>query len=140
MWCLRYWYRRSPDARGMTNCLLQWETKWGNLKLPTYDKELYALVRALEIWQHYLWPKKFMVHTDYKSLKHLKGQHKLNKRHARWVESIETFLYVICCKQGKENVVADVLSRRYVLISTFNAKLLGFKHIKELYANKHDLS
>ena len=33
-----------------------------------------------------------------------------------------------------------MLSRRYVLISTFNAKLLGFKHIKELYANDHDFS
>jgi len=24
-----------------------------------YDKELYALVRVLETWQHYLWPKVF---------------------------------------------------------------------------------
>jgi hypothetical protein len=34
------------------------------------------------------------------TLKHLKGQHKLNKRHARWVEFIETFPYVIRYKQG----------------------------------------
>ena len=27
------------------------------LNYPTYDKELYALVRTLETWQHYLWPK-----------------------------------------------------------------------------------
>ena len=33
-----------------------------------------------------------------------------------------------------------MLSLRYVLISTLNAKLLGFKHIKELYANDHDFS
>uniref|UniRef100_A0A2N9G5B2 Reverse transcriptase domain-containing protein n=1 Tax=Fagus sylvatica TaxID=28930 RepID=A0A2N9G5B2_FAGSY len=56
------------------------------LNYPTYDKELYALVRALETWQHYLWPKEFVIHTDHESLKHLKGQHKLNKRHVRWVE------------------------------------------------------
>jgi hypothetical protein len=27
------------------------------LNYPTYDKEMYALERALENWQHYLWPK-----------------------------------------------------------------------------------
>uniref|UniRef100_A0A2N9GKP4 Retrotransposon gag domain-containing protein n=1 Tax=Fagus sylvatica TaxID=28930 RepID=A0A2N9GKP4_FAGSY len=43
------------------------------LNYPTYDKELYALVRALETWQHYLWPKEFVIHTDHESLKHLKG-------------------------------------------------------------------
>jgi hypothetical protein len=108
------------------------------LNYPTYDKELYALVRALETWQHYLWPKEFVIHTDHESLKHLKGQHKLNKRHARWVEFIETFPYVIRYKQGKENVVADALSRRYALLSTLDAKLLGFEYIKELYAEDHE--
>ena len=73
-----------------------------------------------------------MIHTDHESLKHLRGQHKLNKRHAQWMEFIETFSHVIRYKQGKENVVADALSRKYVLISTLDAKLLGFEHIKEL--------
>ena len=110
------------------------------LKYLTYDKELYALVQALETWQHYLWPKEFVIHTDHESLKHLKGQHKLNKRHARWMEFVETFPYVIRYKQGKENIVADALSRRYVLISTLDAKLLGFEHIKELYPLDQDFS
>ncbi|KAG7567587.1 Integrase catalytic core [Arabidopsis thaliana x Arabidopsis arenosa] len=108
------------------------------LNYPTYDKELYALVRALQTWQHYLWPKEFVIHTDHESLKHLKGQQKLNKRHARWVEFIETFPYVIKYKKGKDNVVADALSRRYVLLSSLDAKLLGFEHIKSLYANHSD--
>ncbi|KAL6312621.1 hypothetical protein AAG906_006800 [Vitis piasezkii] len=110
------------------------------LNYPTYDKELYALVRALETWQHYLWPKEFVIHTDHESLKHLKGQGKLNRRHAKWVEFIETFPYVIKYKQGKENIVVDALSRRYALVSTLNAKLLGFEYVKELYANNDDFS
>jgi hypothetical protein len=44
------------------------------LNYPTYDKEMYALVRALENWQYYLWPKEFVIHTYHESLKHLKGQ------------------------------------------------------------------
>ena len=108
------------------------------LNYPTYDKEMYALIRALETWQHYLWRKEFVIHTDHESLKHLKGQHKLNKRHAKWVEFIETFPYVIKYKKGKENVVADALSRRYVLLSTLDARLLGFDNIKELYVEDSD--
>ncbi|XP_024009449.1 uncharacterized protein LOC112084532 [Eutrema salsugineum] len=82
------------------------------LNYPSYDKELYVLVRALQTWQHYLWPKEFVIHTDHESLKYLKGQQKLNKRHAKWIEFIETFPYVIKYKKGKDNVVADALSRR----------------------------
>ena len=89
------------------------------LNYPTYDKEMYALVRALETWQHYLLPKEFVIHTDHESLKHLKGQGKLHKRHAKWVEFIEPFPYVIKYKQGKENVVADALSRRFSKMAHF---------------------
>ncbi|XP_071912267.1 uncharacterized protein [Coffea arabica] len=44
----------------------------GALNYPTYDKELYAVVRALEVWQHYLMPKEFVIHTDHESIKFLK--------------------------------------------------------------------
>ncbi|KAH9792623.1 hypothetical protein KPL71_004200 [Citrus sinensis] len=71
------------------------------LNYPTYDKEMYAM----ETWQHYLEGmhlvraletillKEFVIHTDHGSLKHLKGQGKLHKRHAKWVEFIEPFPY-----------------------------------------------
>jgi hypothetical protein len=65
------------------------------LNYSVYDKELYALVRGLETWQHYLLPKEFVIHLDHESLKHLKGQLKLNRRHAKWSEFIESFPYVV---------------------------------------------
>ncbi|XP_057990624.1 uncharacterized protein LOC131173000 [Hevea brasiliensis] len=110
------------------------------LNYSTYDKELYALVRALETWQHYLWPKEFVVHSDHESLKYIKSQHKLSRRHAKWVEFIESFPYVVKYKQGKENVVADALSRRYNLLTTLDSKLLGFEYVKELYEHDDDFA
>jgi len=49
------------------------------LNYPTYEKELYALVRALQTYEHYLLPQEFFIQSDHESLKYLKGQHKLNK-------------------------------------------------------------
>ncbi|OMO51716.1 Tetratricopeptide-like helical [Corchorus capsularis] len=94
-----------------------------------------AVLITLQTWQHYLSPKEFVIHMDHESLKYLRGQQKLNKRHAKWSEFIESFPYVVQYKQGKENVVADALSRRYVLLSMLDSKFLGFEFIKELYAS-----
>ena len=74
-----------------------------SLNYSTYDKELLALVRTLETWQHYLWPKEFVIHSDHESLKHIRSQAKLNRRHAKWVEFIESFPYVIKHKKGKKH-------------------------------------
>jgi hypothetical protein len=54
------------------------------LNYSTYDKELYALVRILETWHHYLWPKEFVIHSDHESLNHIHSQGKLNRRHPKW--------------------------------------------------------
>ncbi|KAL4347069.1 hypothetical protein GQ457_17G008780 [Hibiscus cannabinus] len=114
--------------------------KGAQLNYSTYDKELFALVRSLQVWQHYFLPKEFVIHTDHESLKWLNGQGKLSKRHAQWVEFIETFPYVIKYKQGKDNILADALSRRYSLITTMHAKVLGFEHIKDLYLTDVDFA
>jgi hypothetical protein len=110
------------------------------LNYSVYDKELYALVRALETWQHYLWPKEFVIHSDHEALKYLKGQAKLNRRHAKWVEFIETFPYVVKYKKGKENIVADALSRKNVLLNQLDVKVPGLESIKELYPTDHEFS
>ncbi|XP_071939935.1 uncharacterized protein [Coffea arabica] len=108
------------------------------LNYSTYDKELMALVRALQTCQHYLRPREFVLHTDHESLKHIKSQDKLSKRHARWITFIDSFTFVLKYKTGKSNAVADALSRRHTLITTLDAKLLGFEFLKELYATDSD--
>jgi hypothetical protein len=53
-----------------------------SLRYCTYDKEFYALVRTLQTWQHYLWHREFIIHSDHEALKHIHTQTNLNRRHA----------------------------------------------------------
>ena len=105
------------------------------LNYPTYGKELYALVRVLQTWEHYLVSKEFVIHSDHESLKYIRGQCKLNKRHAKGVEFLKKFLYVIKYKKGKTNVVGDALSSKHTLFSSLGAQILGFDNIRELYVS-----
>ncbi|RDX92804.1 Retrovirus-related Pol polyprotein, partial [Mucuna pruriens] len=95
-------------------------------------KEFYALVWAL---QYYLLSNELIVNSDHESLKYLKDQHKLNKKHAKWVEFFEQFTYIIKHKQGKANIMVNALSRRHALLAMLETKLLGFKSLKDLYVN-----
>ena len=110
------------------------------LNYSIYDKELYALVRVLEVWQHYLWPKEFIIHSDHEALKYLKAQSNLHRRLAKWVEFIESFPYIINYKKGKENVVVDALSRKNMLLTNLDVKIPGLEAICALYATDHDFA
>ena len=90
--------------------------------------------------EHYLVSQEFIMHSDHESLKYLKGKHKLNKRHAKWMEFLEQFHYVIKYKKGKTNVFVDALSCRHMLLSKLGAQILGFDHIPELYSQDPEFS
>jgi hypothetical protein len=108
------------------------------LNYSTYDKELYALIRSLQTWKHYLWSKEFVIHSDHESLKHLRSQTNLNRRHAKWVEFLETFSYIIKHKKGNDNVIPDALSRRYAMLSQLDYRIFGLETIKGQYAFDDD--
>ena len=61
------------------------------LRYSTYDKEFYAIVRALQHWSHYLLPCEFVLYSEYEALKYLNHQQKLNAMHAKWVEFLQIF-------------------------------------------------
>jgi hypothetical protein len=110
----------------------------GNLRCSTYDKEFYALVRTLQTWQHYLWPREFIIHSDHEALKHICTQINLNRRHASRVEFIESFPYIIKHKNGKENIIADALSCRYTMLSQLEFRIFGLQTVKDQYVDDGD--
>ncbi|KAE8688130.1 Calmodulin-binding protein 60 E [Hibiscus syriacus] len=50
----------------------------------------------------------------------------------------EVFMVLQVFTEGKENIVVDALSRRYVLLNALDSKLIGFSYIKDRYATDHD--
>lgn len=99
----------------------------------TYDKEFYAIIRTLSHWHHYLISKEFILYSDHEALQFINGQHKLKSRHARWVEILQAYTFLIKHKSGKQNQVADALSRRLSCLTTMRVRVIGFEVLKELY-------
>eukprot|EP00253_Pinus_taeda_P001689 PITA_01689 len=81
-------------------------------KYYAYDLELAAVIHALKMWRHYLMGRKFLLHTDHHSLTNYFSQPTLNARQARWVDFLSGFDFDIKHLHGKENKVADALSRK----------------------------
>jgi hypothetical protein len=107
-------------------------------KYSTYDKEFYAIIQALKKWRHYLVPKEFVLYSDNHTLQFITRQEKLNQRHAKWIEFMKNFTFVIKHISGNANKVVDALSRRILILQEFQVKTLGFDHLKEMYHSDPD--
>ncbi|XP_074314770.1 uncharacterized protein LOC141650284 [Silene latifolia] len=77
----------------------------------TTEKELLAVVFAMEKFRTYLVGAKVIVFTDHVALRHLLIKKESNPRLIRWILLIQEFDMEIRDKKGVENVVADHLSR-----------------------------
>jgi hypothetical protein len=81
------------------------------LNYSVHDKEMFAIIYALDKWRAFLLGKHFKIYTDHRSLVFFKTQSNLNQRQLRWQEKAADFDCEILYKPGKENHVADALSR-----------------------------
>jgi len=79
-----------------------------------YDKEMLAIIHALEQWRHYLEGAKHPVQilTDHKNLEYFMTAQKLNRRQARWSLFLSRFDIIMTHRPGKSSAKPDLLSRR----------------------------
>jgi len=64
------------------------------------------------MWRHYLLGRRIVLMSTHNGLRYLFDQPNLNVRQARWLATINEFDFKIRYIKGKQNKVADVLSRR----------------------------
>ena len=86
------------------------------LNYEIHDKEMLAIIRALEEWRAELEGlqrgERFDIYTDHRALEYFMTTKRLNARQARWTEFLSRFHFLIRYRPGKENTLADALTRR----------------------------
>ncbi|GBG73919.1 hypothetical protein CBR_g17634 [Chara braunii] len=103
----------------------------------TYERELYALYKALVHWRHYLLGRFFYLRTDHQTLKWIKTQPVLSDALKRWIDVIDQYDFKLYYLKGEYNKVADALSRRAdylgALISEFDLSEDVTRSLDEAY-------
>ncbi|KAK1412796.1 hypothetical protein QVD17_34309 [Tagetes erecta] len=75
-----------------------------------YDRELLALVSAVQKWSHYLLGRHFLIRTDHYTLKFLLEQRVTTIEQQRLLLKLMPYDFSIIFRSGKENRGADSLS------------------------------
>jgi hypothetical protein len=78
------------------------------------------------------------LYNNNQALQFITRKEKLNHRHAKWVEFMQNFTFVIKHIVGTANKVANPLSRRILIVQEFQVETLGFEHLKEMYREYAD--
>ncbi|XP_062028336.1 uncharacterized protein LOC133744212 [Rosa rugosa] len=112
------------------------------LNYSTTEKELLAVVFALDKFRSYLLQTKVVIYTDHAALKYLLSKKEEKPRLIRWILLLQEFDVEIKDKKGSENVVADHLSRlvhgedAIPLVETFpDEQLFGIEVSEPWYAD-----
>jgi len=84
------------------------------IKWSTIEKECWALVKAFNTFEAFLFGRSFRVRTDHRNLLYM--QHSCNAKVQRWFGYLMLFDFIITHVPGIDNIVADALSRIFAFM------------------------
>jgi len=108
-----YQYDEDKDVKN-TVAYASRSLKGAELNYTITELECLAIMWALRKWYASLLGRRIKIHTDHRALKFLSACADDSSRIARWITFLNEFDIEICHIPGKENVIADTLSRRNV--------------------------
>lgn len=77
------------------------------------EKECYAIIFAVEKLGPYLWGRKFVFQTNHSPLQWLKSSRDTKSKLFRWNLALQDYDFAVHHIPGKENKMADALSREW---------------------------
>ena len=83
-------------------------------------------------------PKEFVLYSNNHDLHFINSQPKLNQKHAKWVNILQNFTFVIKHTSGISNKVVDALSRVNLILQEIKVSTLGFEILVNMYKEDED--
>jgi hypothetical protein len=104
-------YQLLPDGERGAISFISRSLRGAELNYTTTEKELLGVVFALTKFRTFIQGQKLIIRTDHQALKFLKRCRLMNERLTRWTLVLDQYDYEMEVVKGRDNVVADILSR-----------------------------
>lgn len=108
---------KQPQENGILHPVAYYSRKLSDRekRLDIIHLECKAIKDAIKFWQYYLIGRSFTVCSDHKPLENLKTKARSDEILGDLILYLSQFNFTIIYKKGKENILADLLSRNPVL-------------------------
>lgn len=108
---------KQPQADGFLHPVAYFSRKLSatEKKMEVIHLECKAIKDAIKYWQFYLIGREFTVYSDHKPLENLRTKARTDETLGDLIHYLSQFYFKIVYKPGKDNLLADLLSRNPVL-------------------------